>query len=41
MPGLNQRIWKKLEDLGKLPFMVKTDLRDNYPSGCVPFLFLR
>ena len=24
---------KKLEDLGKLPFMVKTDLRDNYPFG--------
>jgi len=31
--GFKPEDLKKLEDLGKLPFMVKTDLRDNYPFG--------
>ena len=31
--GFRPEDLKKLEDLGKLPFMVKTDLRDNYPFG--------
>ncbi len=31
--GLKPGDIKSLEDLGKLPFTVKTDLRDNYPFG--------
>ncbi len=31
--GLKPGDVKALEDLGKLPFTVKTDLRDNYPFG--------
>ncbi len=31
--GLKPGDVKTLEDLGKLPFTVKTDLRDNYPFG--------
>lgn len=31
--GLKPGDIKALEDLGKLPFTVKTDLRDNYPFG--------
>ena len=31
--GFKPEDLKKLEDLAKLPFMVKTDLRDNYPFG--------
>ena len=31
--GFKPEDLKKLEDLGKLPFMAKTDLRDNYPFG--------
>jgi len=31
--GLQPGDIKALEDLGKLPFTVKTDLRDNYPFG--------
>ena len=31
--GLKPGDVKSLEDLGKLPFTVKTDLRDNYPFG--------
>jgi phenylacetate-CoA ligase len=33
--GLTPDSIKKLEDLQKIPFTVKTDLRDNYPMGLV------
>jgi len=31
--GINSKDIKELNDLGKLPFSVKNDLRDNYPFG--------
>ncbi len=31
--GVHPRDLRTLEDLGKFPFTVKTDLRDNYPFG--------
>ncbi|MCB2193752.1 MAG: phenylacetate--CoA ligase, partial [Deltaproteobacteria bacterium] len=31
--GVSPEDVKNLEDLGRLPFTVKTDLRDNYPFG--------
>src|SRR6267142_3529540 len=31
--GLHPSDFKQLSDLGKFPFTVKTDLRDNYPFG--------
>ncbi|MBR0198171.1 MAG: phenylacetate--CoA ligase [Kiritimatiellae bacterium] len=31
--GVKPRDLVKLEDLGKFPFMIKTDLRDEYPYG--------
>ena len=31
--GINPKDIKELNDLGKLPFSIKNDLRDNYPFG--------
>lgn len=31
--GLKPQDFRKLEDLAKFPFTIKTDLRDNYPFG--------
>ena len=31
--GIKSGDIKKLEDVAKLPFTIKTDLRDNYPFG--------
>ena len=31
--GVSAQDLKSLEDVAKLPFTVKTDLRDNYPFG--------